>query len=83
MSYRIERQKKVLVYCTDYEHDPQNFPDEKLVNHCRNADLLIYDCMYTTEEHLKGKIGWGHSTPEAGVALCKAASEADDMMGYG
>ena len=39
---------------------------------CRDADLVIYDTMFT-EAELPRCRGWGHSTWNAGVALCRAA----------
>jgi ribonuclease BN (tRNA processing enzyme) len=42
----------------------------------RNADFFIYDAMYTDEEYhnpKSPKVGWGHSTWEEGVKICKTA----------
>ena len=36
------------------------------------ADLVIYDSTYT-EEEFPSKIGWGHSTWNEGVKLCRMA----------
>lgn len=74
-AYRVDYQGRSVVYATDTEH--YSVPDPKLVALARNADVLIYDTMYTPEEYSgeRGipKTGWGHSHFEAGVALCKAA----------
>ena len=70
-SYRIEAEGKVLVYATDTEHTPGE-PDVGLIEHMKNADLVIYDTTYT-EEELPTKAGWGHSTWEEGVRLCQKA----------
>jgi phosphoribosyl 1,2-cyclic phosphodiesterase len=74
-AYRIDYQGKSLIYATDTEH--YSIPDPKLVKLCRNADVLIFDTMYTPEEYAgkngMPKTGWGHSHFEAGVDLCKAA----------
>ena len=37
------------------------------------ADVVIYDCTYT-EEEFGEHVGWGHSTWEEGVRLCRDAS---------
>jgi ribonuclease BN (tRNA processing enzyme) len=37
------------------------------------ADLVIYDSTYTDEE-IPGKVGWGHSTWQEGIRLCRAAN---------
>jgi len=71
-SYRIEAEGKVLVYATDTEHVIGEH-DLGLVEHMRDADLVIYDCTYT-EEELPTKIGWGHSTWNEGVQLCQMAN---------
>ena len=34
--------------------------------------MLVYDAQYLPEEY-GGKVGWGHSTFEAGAALARAA----------
>ncbi len=74
-AYRVEYRGKSVVYATDTEH--YSIPDPKLVALARNADVLIFDTMYTPEEYAgQGglpKTGWGHSHFEAGVALCRAA----------
>lgn len=71
-SYRIEAEGKVLVYATDTEHKP-GAPDLGLVEHMRDADLVIYDSTYT-EEELPSKAGWGHSSWNEGVKLCQMAN---------
>ena len=47
-------------------------PDRDVAAFCGGADLVIYDSMFT-EAELPRCRGWGHSTWEAGVALCRAA----------
>jgi phosphoribosyl 1,2-cyclic phosphodiesterase len=74
-AYRVDYRGKSVVYATDTEH--YSIPDPKLVALGRNADVLIFDTMYTPEEYAgqvgMPKTGWGHSHFEAGVALCEAA----------
>ena len=48
-------------------------PDPHLVALAQDADVLIYDSMYTEEEY-PSKVGWGHSTWEAGIAVAEAAN---------
>ena len=69
--YRIEYEGKALCYVTDTEHVP-GAPDENVLALIDGADLVIYDSTYT-EEELPSHVGWGHSTWEEGVRLCKAA----------
>lgn len=70
--YRIEYDGKSVCYITDTEHTPDK-KDENILKLIEGADLVIYDSTYTEEEFAQ-KIGWGHSTWNEGVALCRAAN---------
>lgn len=76
VAYRVEREEGAVVYATDLEHHGED-PDPALVELCRDADVLIYDAMYTPEEYEgeggPNRHGWGHSTFEAGARLADAA----------
>jgi ribonuclease BN (tRNA processing enzyme) len=39
-----------------------------------NANVLIYDAQYLPQEHRDSKVGWGHSTWEAAVAVARDAA---------
>jgi len=74
-AYRIEHAGRSVVYATDTEH--YACVDPRLVSLARDADVLVYDAQYLPEEY-DGKagpsrVGWGHSTYEAGAALARAA----------
>lgn len=73
--YRVEYQGHSVVFATDTEHMPE--PDPKLVALARDADVLIYDAMYTTDEYNGAvgisRVGWGHSTWPEGIKVAKAA----------
>jgi phosphoribosyl 1,2-cyclic phosphodiesterase len=69
-AYRIEHGGASVVYATDTEH--YACVDPRLVGLARDADVLVYDAQYLPEEYA-GKVGWGHSTYEAGAALARAA----------
>jgi phosphoribosyl 1,2-cyclic phosphodiesterase len=69
--YRLETRGTSIVYATDTEHFA--CVDPALVRLAADADVLIYDAQYTPEEY-PGKVGWGHSTWEAAVALARAAN---------
>ncbi len=76
MGYRVSWRGKAVVYCTDTEHLPDRL-DDNVVEMARDADLLIYDSMYTDEEYNNSKspkVGWGHSTWQEGVKVAKAAN---------
>jgi phosphoribosyl 1,2-cyclic phosphodiesterase len=68
--YRLEAGGKAIVYATDTEH--YSCVDPALRQLADGADILIYDAQYTPEEY-PGKVGWGHSTWQAGVELARAA----------
>ena len=70
--YRIEYGGRSACYLTDTEHVP-GAPDRNILGLIEGADVVIYDCMYTDAEYAQGHAGWGHSTWEEGVRLCKAA----------
>lgn len=73
--YRITWQGYSVFYCTDTEHYPDRM-DENVLHLARDANMFIYDSMYTDEEyhHPKApKIGWGHSTWQEGVRISKEA----------
>lgn len=77
LAYRIECDHCSVVYATDTEHYEDRI-DETLVQLAANADMLIYDSMYTEDEYAgKGSMsrkGWGHSTWAEGVKIAKAAN---------
>ena len=70
--YRVEYDGRAVCYVTDTEHVPGNL-DANVLKLIERADLVIYDCMYTDEEHVRSYVGWGHSTWQEGVRLCKSA----------
>jgi phosphoribosyl 1,2-cyclic phosphodiesterase len=75
LAYRVEHEGRSVVYATDVEH--YRCVDPHLAAFARGADVLIYDSQYTPEEYRgdRGapKVGWGHSTFEAGAELAHAA----------
>jgi phosphoribosyl 1,2-cyclic phosphodiesterase len=70
--YRINSAGSSVCYITDTEHAVDG-PDRNLVRFVDGADVVIYDASYTDEEY-RSRIGWGHSTWQAGVALADAAA---------
>ncbi|MBD2044019.1 MBL fold metallo-hydrolase [Microcoleus sp. FACHB-672] len=75
MGYRVTWRGHTVFYCTDTEHFPDRI-DESVLHLARDADLFIYDAMYTDEEYhnpKSPKIGWGHSTWQEGARIAKEA----------
>jgi len=55
--------------------DTEGFPgkhDAELVSLAKDADLVVYDAMFT-EEEIKTREGWGHSTWQRGLRLAEQA----------
>jgi phosphoribosyl 1,2-cyclic phosphodiesterase len=69
--YRVDYGGRSVCYLTDTEHVP-GAPDRNILELISGADLVIYDSMYTDDEY-QGYVGWGHSTWQEGVRLCRAA----------
>lgn len=69
--YRIEYAGKSVCYVTDTEHVVGR-PDERVLALIEGADLVIYDASYTDDE-FPSKIGWGHSTWQEAIRLCRMA----------
>jgi phosphoribosyl 1,2-cyclic phosphodiesterase len=68
--YRLDHAGQSIVYATDTEHFA--CVDPTLQRLAAGADILIYDAQYTPEEY-PAKVGWGHSTWQAGAELARAA----------
>jgi phosphoribosyl 1,2-cyclic phosphodiesterase len=69
--YRLECAGKSLSYVTDTEHVAGK-PDQSVLGLIEGADLVVYDSTYTDDE-FTSKIGWGHSTWQEAVRLCRQA----------
>jgi phosphoribosyl 1,2-cyclic phosphodiesterase len=69
--FRIEHGGASVCYVTDTEHVPGR-PDESVLGLIEDAGLVLYDSTYTETEFTR-RIGWGHSTWNEGVRLCRAA----------
>lgn len=70
-AYRIEHGGHAVCYVTDTEHIPGK-PDQRVLALIEGADLVVYDSTYTDDE-FPAKVGWGHSTWQEAVRLCRAA----------
>lgn len=69
--FRLERGPASVVHAFDYEHGSDEH-ERNLVEHCRDAGLLIYDAQYTPEEYPERQ-GWGHSTWAEAVRIARMA----------
>lgn len=72
--YRFERGGKVVVYSTDSEHTFATAADQQpFIDMFRDADIVIFDAMYSLGETVSVKEDWGHSSNVVGVELAHAA----------
>ena len=72
--YRFERGGKSVVYSTDSEHKLDDRAEtEGFADFFRDADLVIFDAMYSLADAISVKEDWGHSSNIVGVELCQMA----------
>jgi len=72
--YRFEHNNHVLIYSTDSEHQLEDIAaTQSFVDFFRDADLVIFDAMYSLAEAISVKADWGHSSNIVGVELCQQA----------
>ncbi|MEE9372307.1 MAG: MBL fold metallo-hydrolase [Saprospiraceae bacterium] len=69
-SFRIEREGKVAVFIYDIEHGEKIDPGA--VELAKDADLLVHEAQYTNQE-LKSRKGWGHSSYDQAIEVAKRA----------
>jgi phosphoribosyl 1,2-cyclic phosphodiesterase len=73
--YRFEAGGKAVVYSTDSEHPlAEQAHFERFVEFFRDADLVIFDAMYSLADAISVKADWGHSSNVVGVELCQRAA---------
>ncbi len=72
--YRFERNGRSVVYSTDSEHKLEDANETMgFVEFFRDADLVIFDAMYSLADAISCKEDWGHSSNVVGVELCQMA----------
>jgi phosphoribosyl 1,2-cyclic phosphodiesterase len=72
--YRFEAQGKSVVYSTDSEHPLTDAGHtDRFVQFFREADLVIFDAMYSLADAITVKADWGHSSNVVGVELSQMA----------
>ena len=73
--YRFERDGKAIVYSTDSEHKLEDPAEtQAFVEFFRNANLVIFDAMYSLLDAVSVKEDWGHSSNMVGVELAQLAN---------
>jgi phosphoribosyl 1,2-cyclic phosphodiesterase len=72
--YRLRHGGKSMVYSTDSEHKLDNAAERlAFVEFFHDADLVIFDAMYSLADCISVKADWGHSSSAVGVELCQLA----------
>jgi len=72
--WRIEHGGRILVYSTDSEHRVEDAPAmAAFVDFFRDADVVVFDAMYSLADAISVKADWGHSSNVVGVELCQQA----------
>jgi phosphoribosyl 1,2-cyclic phosphodiesterase len=72
--YRFEGDARSVVYTTDSEHKLDEAGEsEKYAFFFRDADLVVFDAMYSLADAISVKADWGHSSNVIGVELCQLA----------
>ena len=75
--YRFERGGRTVVYTTDSEHKLTEAAETRsFVDFFRDADVVVFDAMYSLAEATTVKADWGHSSNVVGVELCQLAGVA-------
>jgi anti-anti-sigma factor len=72
--YRFSLGDKTIVYSTDCEHKYSNLDQSyPFIAFYRDADVLIFDAMYSLADTISVKEDWGHSSNVVAVELAQAA----------
>lgn len=72
--YRFEKDGRRVVYSTDSEHKLEEMDKEAaFIDFFRDADLVIFDSMYSLADAVSVKADWGHSSNVVAVDLCREA----------
>jgi phosphoribosyl 1,2-cyclic phosphodiesterase len=83
LGYRIDADGQSIAYVTDTapfakpgegvaDGNEPTQAEASVIAFLQGVDVVIYDTMYDIEEYLE-KMTWGHSYPDYGYAICKAA----------
>jgi phosphoribosyl 1,2-cyclic phosphodiesterase len=72
--YRFEANGRTVVYSTDSEHRLADAAETRtFVEFFRDADVVVFDAMYSLADAVSVKADWGHSSNVVGVELCQLA----------
>ena len=78
LALRLETDARTIVIATDHEPgDPS--VDERLVDFCRGAHLLVADAQFSPEE-MPAHRGWGHGSWESAAQLAREAGVGELIL---
>jgi ribonuclease BN (tRNA processing enzyme) len=73
LGFRVDTGEAVVAYVSDHQQPLQGASvDDRVVELCEGADLLIHDAQYSTAEFAE-KAHWGHSSVDYAVEVALAA----------
>jgi len=78
--YRFSGAGKTVVYSTDSEHKFDVLEDCPFIEYFHDADVLIFDAMYSLADQISVKEDWGHSSNMVGVELALTAGARHLVM---
>ena len=79
MGYKFSFKTGNIVIILDNEF--YSAQEAKLISFCKNADLLIWDAMFTDQE-LTFRRGWGHSLVEQAENFSKKANTKRTILSH-
>lgn len=72
--WRLECDGRSVVYSTDSEHLVEDLDERAAFGRFfADADLVVFDAMYSLADAISVKADWGHSSNIVGVELCQLA----------
>lgn len=72
--FRFERDGRAVCYSTDSEHKLDDRVSwDRFVAFFANADLVVFDTMYSLADSVTMKADWGHSSNVVAVEMCQQA----------
>lgn len=73
-AYKLQQDNRTVVYSTDSEQKGmRDHRTQAFVAFCHNADLLVFDAMYSFVDACTDKEDWGHSSNVTGIEIAKRA----------
>lgn len=83
LSYRVSADGRSFAYVTDTAPlaphgtglsggEAPTPAEQRLIEHVRDADLVVFDTMFSRDEYLE-RMSWGHAYPEYALQICEAA----------